>query len=246
MSKIKRIIPILLLDDKKLVKTVNFKSKFYIGDPINTIKIFNDLMCPELFILNISNEKIDYEYLKRLSSNAFMPLSYGGGINNVDDGKKILEIGFEKLVINTSFFKNDYDNIELFCNNFGSQSIIVSIDIKKNLLGGYKIFNQRSYKNKNLVKAIAKINNSRPSEILITNVDYEGTWKGFDHNLFKFIKSLSDISIIYNGGISSHDELNESLNNYHLDVIASSSVFLYQKKNMGVLINYPYRLFNEN
>lgn len=244
MSNIKRIIPILLIKDDELVKTINFKKINYIGDPVNTIKIFNDLMCPELFIIDISKKNINYELLKNMSSNAFMPLSYGGNINNLDDAERILNLGFEKVCINSLFFEHDYDNIGMFCDYFGNQSIIVSIDVKKNIFNSYEVINHKNKKSKNLKNTINKINIHKPSEILITNIDKEGTWKGFDHKLFDFIKSITQMNVIFNGGIGSHYELENVLIEKSLKVIASSSIFLYQKKDMGILINYPYELFD--
>ena len=132
----KRIIPILLIENKNLVKTINFKNKIYVGDPLNAIKIFNEKFVDELIILDINQNKtenkIDFQFLKDLFSECFIPVTYGGGISKLADADKILKLGVEKICLNSAVLENK-NIIKEFAKNFGSQSIVASIDIKKDI-----------------------------------------------------------------------------------------------------------------
>ena len=131
----KRIIPTLLLSKQRLVKTKNFKNPKYIGDHSNAIRIFNEKFVDELIILDINkrdiDNSIDYDFLKDLFSECFVPVTYGGGISSLKDADKIFKLGVEKVCIN-SLALRDINMIKDFSQNFGSQSIVVSIDIYRN------------------------------------------------------------------------------------------------------------------
>ena len=134
MNKFYRIIPTLLLKDKGLVKTINFKNPRYIGDPINIVRIFNEKEADEITILDIQatnkESKPDYNFIKDIVSEAFMPVGYGGGVKNLNQIEKLFEIGVEKVILNTICYENPNILAES-SNKFGSQSIVVCIDIKK-------------------------------------------------------------------------------------------------------------------
>ncbi len=129
-----RIIPTLLIDEQDLIKTIQFKKRIYLGDPVNAVKIFNRKGIDELSILDIgaskNNRTPDYELLRDIASEAFMPLSYGGGVKTIEQIHDILSIGYEKVIINTSFIKNPI-LIKQAAERFGSQSIVVSIAAKQ-------------------------------------------------------------------------------------------------------------------
>ena len=132
----KRIIPILLLKDRLLYKTINFQSETYIGDPFVALKIFNEKEVDELVVLDINKSSIepDFDFLNQLASEAFMPLSYGGGINCIDTAEKIFRIGFEKVVINSANI-NDFSLIESISSRFGNQSVVCCVDYNINFFG---------------------------------------------------------------------------------------------------------------
>lgn len=244
----KRIIPTLLLQNGKLVKTRNFKIPKYIGDPTNTVKIFNDLAVDELIIQDINidflkNENINFKTLQSLASECFMPLSYGGGIKSLKDAEKIFKIGFEKIIINTaSFLDNSF--LSRLIKNFGSQSIIHSIDVKKNLFRKYIIYTNSGKKkiNVSLDQWLHKINEIEVGEVIITSIDREGTWSGFDLDLVSYVSEFMTMPVIANGGCGSKEHLKKIFNLTNASAAAVGSMFLYQKQNMGVLINY----FDEN
>ena len=168
-----------------------------------------------------------------------MPVSYGGGIKNLNDAEKIFKIGFEKIIINSASFEN-LNLLKELIRNFGSQSIIHSIDVKKNLFKKYIIYKNSGTKKVNikLKDWLEKINKIQVGEIIVTNIDREGTWVGFDFELISYISELMTMPVIANGGCGSKDHLKKILNHTKASAVAVGSMFLYQKKNTGVLVNY--------
>jgi len=240
---VKRIIPILLLQGNNLVKTMKFKNPNYIGDPINTVRIFNELEVDELMILNIdtsiNKDEINFALLKQISKESFVPLSYGGGINNLDQAKKIFDIGFEKICINTNLFYN-FNLIKKLSEVFGSQAIVASIDVKKNFLKKKMIWNKslgflKNFTPSNFAKSLEKYG---VGEILLTSVDNEGTWNGLDTNLINEISESINIPLIAHGGVGTIEHIKEGLKSKAYAVGLGNFV-VYQKKDMGVLINFP-------
>ena len=137
-----RIMPCLLLKDEVLVKSIKFKNYQYIGDPINTVRIFNEKEVDELILLDISatdNGELNFDLIKKIVNECFMPVAYGGGIREVSDARKLFNIGIEKIVINTSGFDNPL-LVQQLVDEFGSQSIVGSIDMKKSVFGKYKVY----------------------------------------------------------------------------------------------------------
>jgi cyclase len=239
-----RIIPCLLLKDNSLVKTVNFKKPAYIGDPVNTARIFNELEVDELVLLDISatnnNRKPDFKILAELANECFMPLAYGGGINNFDDAKKIFEIGIEKIIINSVAFTNPGLITEL-AEYFGNQSIVVSIDVKKNIFGKYQVYSN-SGKKKQKVDPVAwaqELEQLGAGEILLTAIHQEGTWKGFDLNIIDKISNAVNIPVIANGGASSIEDIVKAVKKGYASAVSLGSMVVYQNKGMGVLVNFP-------
>ena len=178
-----RIIPCLLLKDDSLVKTVNFKKPAYIGDPANTARIFNELEVDELTLLDISatnnKKKPNFKILAELANECFMPLAYGGGINDFEDAKKIFQIGIEKVIINSIAFSKPAFITEL-AEHFGNQAIVASIDVKKNMFGKYQVFSNSGTK-KQKVDPVAwaqELEQLGAGEILLTAIHQEGTWNG--------------------------------------------------------------------
>ena len=239
-----RIIPVLLLDGKQLVKTVLFKRKNYVGDPINAVRIFNDLEVDELIILDINinyniQESINFKILKNLASECFIPLSYGGGIKSIADAEKIFKLGFEKIIVNTSVFENHL-LLEELIKNFGSQSIVHSIDVKKNFFNNYYIYIRNGKKKLKIdfFEWLKKVEDYGVGELMITNISKEGTWSGYDNNLIKSVSKCMSMPVIANGGCGSIEHIKEIFKNTKVSAAAAGSFFVYQKKGMGVLINY--------
>jgi cyclase len=241
-----RVIPILLLRDGALVKTVRFRRFNYIGDPCNTVRIFNELEVEELIFLDIlaarDGKAPDFQMLSDIANECFMPLSYGGGIRCIEEIKKILNIGLEKVAINSNAVENR-KLISMSAERFGSQCIIGSIDVRENLLGKYEVYIKDGTKRTRLdpVEWAMELADSGAGELLITSIDRDGTWKGYDVKLIRLISSSVNIPVIANGGAGNISHIAEAVNEGGASAVGLGSMVVYQKKDMGVLVNFPDR-----
>lgn len=239
-----RIIPALLLHDGALVKTVNFGKFGYIGDPCNTVRIFNELLVDELIFLDILASKTghepDFSLLKDIAEECFMPLSYGGGIKNIEQVSRILTTGLEKVALNSILFEKP-ELVTEVASRFGSQSIIASIDVKKNFFGKNEVYSHsgKHVSIKDPVEWAKKLQELGAGEILLTSVDREGTWEGLDSELVRTITSQVSIPVIAHGGANSITDIANAVKEGKASAVALGSTVVYQKKGMGVLVNFP-------
>ena len=239
-----RVIPCLLLENQSLVKTVNFKKPAYIGDSINTARIFNELEVDELVLLDIAasnnKRKPDFKILADLANECFMPLAYGGGINNFEDAKKIFQVGIEKIIINSYVFENP-QFITRLAEHFGNQAIVVSIDVKKNMFGKYQVFSNSGIKKQKVDPVLwaQELERLGAGEILLTAIHQEGTWKGFDIDIIKKISNAVSIPVIANGGASCLEDIGKAVKQGSASAVSLGSMIVYQNKGMGVLVNFP-------
>lgn len=239
-----RIIPTLLLHDESLVKTVRFNKFTYVGDPCNTVRIFNELEVDELLFLDIkaSREKRspNLKLLANIANECFMPLAYGGGIRTLDDAKAIFEIGFEKVVVNTSALETP-ELITKLAEHFGSQAVIVSLDVKKDLLGAYHVCTYSGTKKikYNPVEQAKKMELLGAGEILLTSIEREGTWNGFDLELIKSVTEAVSVPVVAHGGAGTIEHIGEVVKYSGASAVALGSMVVFQKKGMGVLVNFP-------
>lgn len=238
-----RVIPVLLLKGEGLVKTVAFKKPNYIGDPMNAIKIFNDLEADELAFLDITataeNRMVSLDLVRDIGEEAFMPFSVGGGINTLDKVKKVINSGAEKVIINTAAYVNK-KLIEESANLIGSQSTVVSIDVKKDFWGREKVFifsGMRSIE-LNPVQYVKQIVESGAGEIIINSINREGTGQGYDLELIEKISNAVDVPVIALGGAASLDDFRKAYD-FGASGVAAGSMFVYQGPRKAVLINYP-------
>ena len=236
-----RIIPCLLLNENKLVKTTKFKNPKYLGDPLNAVKIFNDKCVDELIFIDISatkNKKINFKLLEKIANQSFMPLGYAGGINNFDDAAKIFKLGFEKICLNNSLFTNP-NLITKISNTYGSQSVVVCIDVKKNIFGKYQIYNYLTNKtHNNLLEWAKNAEKLGCGEIIINSVDNDGVMKGYDPKLIKLISENLNIPVVALGGAGKLQDLQEIIK-HGASAAAAGSLFVYYGPHKAVLINYP-------
>lgn len=239
-----RIIPCLLLREASLVKTVKFDKYSYIGDPVNTARIFNELEVDELILVDILASRTqkgpDFKILAELANECFMPLAYGGGVRTLEDFKRILHIGLEKVAINT-FAHEDPDFLSRAADRFGSQSVIGSIDIRKSFWGKYEVYINDGQKNTKLspVEWAVKLQEKGAGELLITSMDKEGTWNGFDVELVKLITDAVSIPVIANGGAGNVSHIGEVVKKGGASAVALGSMVVFQGKDLGVLVNFP-------
>jgi cyclase len=242
--RVKRIIPCLLLRDNGLVKTVRFRESKYIGDPINTIKIFNEKEVDEIICLDIdatkTNKEPSYELIRNISSECFMPFSYGGGIKSITQIDEIIKSGAEKIIINSqAFLKKNF--IREAVNQFGSSTIVVSIDVKKDFLRGNKVYIIGGSQNtgKNPVDYAKEIENEGTGEILINSIDRDGVMEGYDIELIKSITQAVRIPVIACGGAGKLDDFRSAVKEGGASAAAAGSFFVFHGKRHAVLITYP-------
>ncbi len=239
-----RVIPCLLLRNEALVKTVKFQKFQYVGDPTNTCRIFNELEVDELMFLDILASKEvrepNYMLLSEIADECFMPVSYGGGISSVSIAEKILKLGFEKIVLN-SYASQNPKLVRDISKIFGSQSVVVSIDVKRSFFGKnqcYSLSGSVRYK-KDPVDWALEVENLGAGEILLTSIDNEGTWNGFNMEIVSAITNAVSIPVIANGGGGSLEHISKVVKEANASAVALGSMVVYQKKGMGVLVNFP-------
>jgi cyclase len=239
-----RVIPCLQLIGDSLVKTVKFDNPAYIGDPINTVRIFNELEVDELCFLDIratiEGRSPNISILQQISNECFMPLSYGGGVKDFQTARQIMSIGFEKIVVNSEAYKNKLLITQLM-DHFGAQAVIGSIDVKKNLWGKYVVYVKDGSEKINVgpVEWAQEMQLLGAGEILLTSMDRDGTWSGFDVELTRKVTEAVSIPVIANGGAGNTSHISEVVKNGHASAVSLGSMVVYQKKEMGVLVNFP-------
>lgn len=239
-----RIIPALLLRNESLVKTIRFGEFTYVGDPCNTVRIFNELEVDELLFLDITatteNRAPNFKVLTDIANECFMPLGYGGGLRVFKQAKAIFEIGFEKVAIN-SFALEKPEFISQLSEHFGNQAVIASIDVKKDLWGRYRVQSHGGKKNtgRDPVEWAQELETRGAGEILLTSMDREGTWQGFDLELVKSVTDAVSVPVIAHGGAGNMQHIGDVVKNSGASAVALGSMVVFQKKNMGVLVNFP-------
>ena len=242
-----RIIPCLLVHNKGLVKTVKFKDPKYVGDPINAVKIFNEKEVDELMVLDIDatreNRKPNLKMIKNLADESRMPFCYGGGITTVEQARKIISLGAEKVALSYSALTN----IGL-CTQIGAvignQSVVVVLDLKKKkLFGGYDIYTHNGTKKSKwkLDEIIAKLEEIKVGEIVINSIDNDGTMSGYDLGLVDHIREKCSMPITVLGGAGSLDDVKKLINKFKIIGAAAGSLFVFKGKYRAVLISYPNR-----
>jgi imidazole glycerol-phosphate synthase subunit HisF len=239
-----RIIPVLLLQNKGLVKSVKFKNHRYIGDPINAVRIFNDLKADELAFIDIlatkENRTISLDFVKNVGEEANMPFSVGGGIRTIEAIRKIINAGAEKVILNSIAGENS-DFVRQAADTFGSSSITVCIDVKSDFLGKEKIWIRAGTKSINSSpKQFARLMEELGAgEIIIQSIDKDGTMTGYDINLIKKIAESVSIPVVALGGAGKLEHFNELVESVSLNGLAAGSLFVFHGDRRGVLVNYP-------
>lgn len=238
----RRIIPALLMRDGGLVKTVKFSKERYIGDPINAVKIFNEKEVDELCLLDIGatteGRPPAYNEINEIVSEAFMPIGYGGGIQTMDHVERLFKLGVEKVIMNTAAFENE-TLVKEASGVFGNQSIVVSIDIKKDLFGQYRIYT-RSGKSKqkiDLITAVKKMQDLGAGEIILNNIDRDGTMQGYDVEPINKVSKVIDLPLVALGGAASIDDFVAAILN-GASAVSAGSMFVFQGVHKAVLISY--------
>ena len=242
-----RIIPCLLVRNKGLVKTIAFKDPKYVGDPINAVKIFNEKEVDEIVVLDIDataeNREPDYAMIKNLAEECRMPLCYGGGVNKVEQIKRIIGLGVEKVAISSAAINND-KLINDAAKIVGNQSVVVVFDVKKRFGGRYEVFTHNGTKESgyNPFELAKMMENSGAGEIVINSIDNDGMMKGYDLSLVEKIRERTNTPLTIMGGAGSLGDIQQLIARFKIIGAAAGSLFVFKGKYRAVLINYPNRI----
>lgn len=251
-----RIIPCLLVHDKGLVKTVKFKDPVYVGDPINAVRIFNEKESDELMVIDIDatvhNREPNFKMIENLASVCRMPLCYGGGIKTVEQATRIFNLGVEKIALSSAAIENP-KLVSDIAKEVGNQSVVIVIDVKKKMFGGYDVYTHNGTKKAkvDLEKFILDLQSLGVGEIVLNSIDNDGVMKGYDLNLVDKVKSLINVPMTVLGGAGSLDDIKTLINRFGIIGCSAGSLFVFKGKYKAVLINYPKdsekkQLFNSN
>jgi cyclase len=241
-----RVIPTLLLSKNRLVKTRKFTNEIYIGDPVNAVKIFNDKEVDEISIFDINASRLEcepnYELIAEMAGEAFMPVSYGGGIRSIEQIRKIIRLGVEKVVINTMATQST-KVIKSAVDIFGSQALVGGIDVRQKFMRGYTVVSKSgTFDTKlKLNQHIESLIEAGVGEIFINNIDRDGLMIGYDMHLVKMLSKVS-VPVVVCGGAGTLEHLREAIHEGGASAVAAGSMFVLQGKHRAVLISYP----NEN
>jgi cyclase len=214
-----------------------------VGDPINAVKIFNEKEVDELCVIDIdaTREKRGphLDFIREIVSEAFMPIAYGGGVTRIEEVRELLYSGVEKVIVNKMAL-TDPSFIRTCSDEIGAQSIVVSLDVKKTLFGGYKVFsdNGRTDTGKSVVEQAKYMEQMGAGEILLNNIDRDGTYKGYDAQLIRDVSAAVSIPVVAVGGASSLEDFHQALE-AGASAVAAGSLFVFQRPHRAVLISYP-------
>lgn len=240
-----RVIPSLLLKGEGLVKTARFKNPKYVGDPINAIKIFNDKEVDELVLLDITatnqSKGPAFETITQIASECFMPVAYGGGIATVDQMRRILNSGVEKVILNSVTF-SDPAIVRQAADEFGSQAVIASMDVKRKLLGGYEVMSHSGTRKtgQDPVKWAKRMEECGAGEILLNAIDRDGMMGGYDLDLVSRVSHAVSIPVIAAGGAGAVSDFAKATD-AGAGAVSAGAMFVFHGPHRAVLITYPTR-----
>ncbi|SHE74247.1 AglZ/HisF2 family acetamidino modification protein [Chryseobacterium sp. OV279] len=239
-----RIIPSLLLQDNGLVKTVNFKNPKYVGDPINAVRIFNEKEVDELAIFDIDATakglEPNYSLIERIANQSRMPLCYGGGVKTVEQAQKIFGLGIEKIALSSAVLQNP-QLITQIAERVGSQSVIVVLDVKKKLFGGYEVYTHNGKKATGIdpFKFVEEAQKLGAGEIVINSIDQDGVMKGYDMALINKVREKISLPLTVLGGAGTLNDVKQVIDKHGIIGVAAGSLFVFKGVYKAVLINYP-------
>lgn len=240
-----RIIPCLLVHKKGLIKTTSFSDPKYVGDPLNAVKIFNEKEVDELMVLDIDatveGRGPDFNMIRNIAIECRMPFCYGGGVTSVEQAKKLIGLGAEKIALSSAAVENIHI-LESIGNAVGIQSVVVVLDAKKaGLFGTYEIFTHNGKKSSGLkVKDfVQQLDSIGVGEIVINSIERDGRMEGYDYTLIDMVRDHTDVPVTVLGGAGSVGDLQKTVDKYKIIGVAAGSLFVFKGKFRAVLINYP-------
>jgi cyclase len=241
---IKRVIPCLLLRNTGFVKTRGFKDPVYLGDCFNTVRLFNEKEADELLILDITATPMgrppNFDLLRDLAGECFMPVTYGGGIRSMDDMRRLFKAGFEKVGLNTEAVRNP-PLIKDASQEFGSQSVIVSIDVRRKMFGRYEVYINGGRQGTGLdpVAVAKRATDLGAGEILLNSIDRDGLMGGYDLELVRKVADAIPVPLVACGGAGALRDFHDAIHQGGASAVAAGSFFVFVGKHRAVLITYP-------
>ncbi len=239
-----RVVPVLLMQEGLLVKTTRFKKPVYVGDPVNAVRIFNEKEVDELVVLDMDPARgrgqVRTELLQEIASEAFMPVAYGGGIDSVERGRALIEMGFEKVVLNSAQATRP-ELVGELASVLGSQAVVASVDHKRGRRSTEAFTHGGSRRLRRSASEVARDMVARGAgEIFLNSIDRDGTMSGYDLPLIQEIAAEVDVPVLVCGGAGSLDDMRAALA-AGASAVAAGSMFVFHGRHRAVLITYPDR-----
>ncbi len=234
-----RVMPCLLLQGTRLVKTTQFRSPRYLGDPRNAVRIYNEKEVDELVILDIEASRhgrpVQFDLIQEIVSEAFMPVAYGGGLRNIEDARRMLQLGVEKVIFSTAL-TTDPDLIRRSSDEFGAQSVVACLDVR-----GGEIYTHSGTKptGESAMNAAVRAEELGAGEILVNSIDRDGKMEGYDLGLLRSVSEAVRVPVVACGGAGQVEHFKEAVEEGGASAVAAGSMFVYFGRLRGVLINYP-------
>lgn len=238
-----RVLPILLLAGNRLVKTAGFKKPVYVGDPINAVKIFNDKEVDELILVDIDATKHgsppNFSLIEKVASECFMPLTYGGGIRDLDDARTLFSLGVEKVSLQHALYSTPHLVRDVSA-RYGRQSVVFALDVVRKPFGrlAVRMAPRSTRVNSDVTSLVARAQELGVGEILLTSVNREGSFRGPDLDLIRLVASAAQIPVIANGGVSSIDDMRKMIS-AGASAVAAGAFFVFSGPHRAVLLTYP-------
>jgi cyclase len=238
-----RVIPFLLVKDHGLVKTTRFADPKYVGDPINAIRIFNEKEVDELALLDISatpgRRGPNFDLVRDVASECFMPLAYGGGVRDLEDAKRLFSLGIEKVVLR-SVAMNDLRTVSAIAGYAGSSSVTVSVDVKKSRIGRHQLYAPETsvHRSSDWTGLIRKVVDAGAGEIVLNSVDRDGTMSGVDELLISLAAQATTVPLVAVGGVGSLKHIRAAID-AGADAVGAGAFFVFHGPRRAVLITYP-------
>lgn len=239
-------MPCLLMSRGALVKTIRFKEGPYVGDPVNAVRIFNQKEVDELILLDIhattQEYGIDFATLEKIVSECFMPVCYGGGVRTVEDMRRLYALGIEKVSLGAAAFEVP-NLVREASEEFGAQAVVVTLDVKKGLLGRPTVRTRNGTHDTKVSpeEAARAFEQMGAGELLLYSIDRDGTWGGFDLNLIESVTRSTSVPVIATGGARSLQDIQAAVRSAGASAVAIGSMAVFQGKDLGVLIKFPSR-----
>jgi cyclase len=241
-----RLMPCLLMSNGALVKTIRFKDGPYVGDPVNAVRIFNQKEVDELILLDIHatthNRGIDFDTLEKVVSECFMPICYGGGVRTIEEMRRLYALGIEKISLGAAAFEVP-DLVQQASREFGAQAVVVTLDVKKALLGKPTVRTRNGTRDTKAapLDAARDFEAKGAGEILLYSIDRDGTWSGFDLKLIESVSRGVSVPVVATGGAGSLQDIKAAVKEAGASAVAIGSMAVFQGKDLGVLIKFPVR-----